>query len=216
MFFIIYKTTNKINGKCYVGSHKTDNIEDGYLGSGKYLKAAIKKHGPENFVREILFQFNNPDDMYAKEAEIVNEDFLMNENTYNLKVGGYGGFDHINRDEVSRRIKNQKARKTTNKIIFEKYGITNPSQLPENRKRAGERMKLLHKEGKVKAPSWLGKSHTKETLEKMRLSQKGKQVGSKNSQYGKRWVNNGVEEIKLSKEDSKPDNWNYGRLKIKI
>ena len=110
MFFLIYKTTNKINGKCYVGSHKTKNLDDGYLGSGKYLIQSIKKHGPENFVREILFQFDNPKDMYAKEAEIVNENFLMNENTYNLKIGGFGGFDHINKTSTKkqRRIRAKK------------------------------------------------------------------------------------------------------------
>ena len=96
MFYTIYKITNLLDGKIYVGSHKTKKLDDAYMGSGKYLKAAQEKYGLENFKKEILFVFDNPEEMYAKEAEIVNEEFLMTENTYNLKVGGFGGWDYIN------------------------------------------------------------------------------------------------------------------------
>lgn len=164
MFFLVYKTTNKINGKCYVGSHKTENLDDGYLGSGKYLRRAISEHGPENFVRKILFKFDNPEDMYAKEAEIVNADFLMNENTYNLKIGGYGGFDHINRDEKSRREKNQKARKTTNErhkdklSEWAKLGAITSMKIHGNPNKTGT------------SKGFTGKKHSEETLQKMRAA----------------------------------------------
>lgn len=86
MFYTIYKITNQINGKFYIGSHKTKDLNDNYMGSGKYLKYAQEKHGIENFTKEILFIFDNSEEMYAKEAEIVNENFLSEENTYNIKL----------------------------------------------------------------------------------------------------------------------------------
>ena len=98
MFYTIYKITNLLDGKIYIGSHKTKKLDDAYMGSGKYLVHAQKKYGMENFKKEILFVFDNSEEMYAKEAEIVNEEFLVTENTYNLKVGGFGGWDYANSD----------------------------------------------------------------------------------------------------------------------
>ena len=53
MHHIIYQTTNLINNKRYIGYHSTDNLDDGYLGSGKILKQSIEKNGVDNFKREI-------------------------------------------------------------------------------------------------------------------------------------------------------------------
>lgn len=92
---IVYKITNLVNNKIYVGVHKTNKLDDGYMGSGTVLKTAIQKHGIKNFNKEILFCFNTYKEALEKEKEIVNEGFLSRKDTYNLRRGGNGGFDFI-------------------------------------------------------------------------------------------------------------------------
>jgi group I intron endonuclease len=88
IYYTIYKTTNLINNKCYIGVHKTTNINDSYLGSGNVIKQAIKKHGRINFNKEILYIFNSAEEAYDKEKEIVNNIFIKDKNTYNIALGG--------------------------------------------------------------------------------------------------------------------------------
>ncbi len=90
--YYVYKTTNVINEKIYVGVHKSKDIEnDPYLGSGYILVKSIKHHGKDNFKREILFDFTTVEEAFAKEKEIVNEDFVARRDTYNTALGGHGG-----------------------------------------------------------------------------------------------------------------------------
>lgn len=89
--FIVYETTNLINGKKYRGIHKTYNLNDGYLGSGFALELSVKKYGKENFTREILEFCNSYEELIEKEKIYVDEKWVNDTNTYNLKIGGRGG-----------------------------------------------------------------------------------------------------------------------------
>lgn len=208
MFYTTYKITNNIDGRIYVGVHKTDNIHDSYMGSSKKLKSDILKYGIENFTKEILFIFDNPEEMYLKEVEIVNEEFVANSSTYNLKPGGQGCWDYINNDVEARILKNKKARKTTN----DRY----PNLLKEWAKKGGRKAYELHgtpKEflsaGKI---SFLGKHHTEET--KKKVSDKAKERLSNplnNSQYGTMWITNGIDNKKIKKDAPILDGWVRGR-----
>lgn len=92
MFYTVYKTTNSINGRFYIGKHKTKNIDDGYLGSGFLLKKAIEKYGIGAFKKEILKICETEQEMNFVEKELV----VISKESYNLKFGGEGGFDYIN------------------------------------------------------------------------------------------------------------------------
>ena len=103
MKYIVYITKNIINDKSYIGVHQTENPEvfDGYLGCGvwktcpsSYLNPktpfqhAVKKYGPMKFVRSIIKVFNNKEDAYLLESELVNKDLVRNKSYYNITLGG--------------------------------------------------------------------------------------------------------------------------------
>lgn len=119
MNYIVYQTTNLLNGRIYIGKHKTSNLNDGYMGSGKILLEAIAKYGIENFKRDILFNFDNEIDMNAKEAELVDQSFIDRKDTYNLCFGGNGGFGYINKTGIPKFI-GKKHSDDTKEIIRQK------------------------------------------------------------------------------------------------
>lgn len=165
MFYTIYKTTNLLDGKYYIGKHQTKDPNDDYVGSGKHLWHAINKYGIENFKKEILFIFDNEVEMNEKEAELVCENFVKEDTNYNLCPGGQGGFGHIrSQKEYLEWVKS--GRSAADIAIREKYGVENISQLPENRERARLAMIERH-ESSVVVNGMLGKKHSEETREKM-------------------------------------------------
>lgn len=103
MKYIVYCTTNLINQKVYIGYHETENpdIFDQYLGNGVYANRpssymnpkyafhyAVKKYGPKNFKRSILYIYDTEEEALAKEAELVTPDFIKLNTNYNMIPGG--------------------------------------------------------------------------------------------------------------------------------
>lgn len=118
MYYTVYKITNNINQKYYIGMHQTKDLNDAYMGSGKLIKQAIQKYGLENFSKEIMFIFDNEEDMRSKEKELV----LINEHSYNLCEGGKGGFGYLNRSGKSLRTGAVLSEETKKKISESKTG----------------------------------------------------------------------------------------------
>ena len=100
---IIYKTTNLVNGKIYVGQHFT-SADDGYLGSGKWIKRAIKKYRKENFIREII-EFCTSANVDDKEVYWIDKLNATNpEVGYNISNGGKNnGMLGLKHSEKSRK-----------------------------------------------------------------------------------------------------------------
>lgn len=178
----IYKTTNKLNDKFYIGKHSTNNIHDAYLGSGVALKKAIKKYGIENFEKEILFCFENEQEAFLKEFEIVNAELISNPLCYNLTLGGRGSFFNINKkpmsDETKRKISfsstgRKKSLETIEKIRQKILGRKHSEEAKQKmRGPFSEEHKAniskSHADVSGEKNPFFGKTHSEETKQKLR------------------------------------------------
>lgn len=107
IFYTVYKITNLINGKIYIGLHQTMDLDDGYLGSGLNIRRAIEKYGSENFKKEYIAIFDENEKMYDLEKQLVNEEFIKRTDVYNINIGGDGGWFYVNKNfdkELRRKI----------------------------------------------------------------------------------------------------------------
>ena len=202
MFYTIYKITNKINNKIYIGKHQTRNLNDGYMGSGKLINAAIKKYGIENFKKEILFQFNNEADMNNKESELVTEEFCVSENSYNLCSGGRGGWSYVNRTGLRTKGHTEETNVKRSNTLKGKR----PSEL------AIKKLKEAHAAGKIKYSNTTGIKLSEEHRRKIGDANPKHQKGINNSQFGTMWITNGQENKKIKRDvDIIPEGWYKGR-----
>lgn len=213
MHYLIYKTTNTVNNKIYVGCHITNNLDDGYIGSGLILQKAIEKYGKDKFKREILFDLPNEDEMFDMEKDIVNEEFIARLDTYNLTVGGReGGWYYCNK--YGHNVKNKQYIKGGES---KKKKLENEEYLEEIKQKISNGLTLYFQENDS---WWIGRKHSEETKKKIGEANSKKQKGKSNSQYGKCWIYN--EELKTSKSIPKKEldeflslGWKKGR-KIKF
>lgn len=170
-FHYVYVTTNLINGKQYVGDHSTNNLNDKYLGSGKIIKEAIKKHGKNNFQCAILEFFDTKQEAFSSQEKYINELNTMIPNGYNLSPkGGANCFNGLSQESIeklkktlSNSIKGKPHNETWNKNVSEAKKGKNFSQ---------EHKKHLSEAKKGKTSSFIGKHHSDET--KKLISQKCK------------------------------------------
>ena len=189
----IYKTINLLNGKYYIGKHSAIKLDDGYLGSGKYLRRAIRKYGKENFKKEILEFCGTKELCNEREKEIVTTELVNDSLCMNLMKGGKGGFVSL---EACR-----KGAKRMNEIVWKDEEFVKRTKI-----RGSNRFKKMWKEnnGRRLGGADKGWHHTSEAIEKMK-SHKGKGTGKKNSQYGKCWIHIDETGKSIKKEDL--ENW---------
>jgi len=183
--YTVYKVTNLINKKFYIGVHKTEDPEDSYFGSGVAIKSAIKKYGKENFKKEILYSNLSMEEAYKIESEIVDEKFTNNPRTYNMKLGGFGGgIPHTQetREALSEKYKGSGnpfygKRHSSNfiKKLKQQTGTSNPNY--------GNRYSHSEETRRKISESGLGRKHSNETKEKISQSNKGQIPWSKGKTF---------------------------------
>lgn len=132
-YYYFYKITNLKNGNFYYGVHSTNNLDDGYMGSGAIIKGIIKKYGVEFLQKDIIKFFDSSEAMYAYEKMVVTNEMIQNPKCYNLTEGGIGyDVNHFVPKYVKRKIsnsikgkpsmnKNKKFinKNTVNKLVYE-------------------------------------------------------------------------------------------------
>ena len=213
MFYTVYKITNLVNGKIYIGVHKTDDLNDDYMGSGKLLKRAQDKYGIENFVREYLQIFDNAEDMFKMESELVNEEFAARADTYNLKAGGHGGFDFIN-SSGSNIYEGHSEQAKKNLVIARAAFVNKLKEDLEFRQMYGEKHSAILKKRILESGAlWAGRNHSDDTKKKIGEKNAISQKGNRNSQFGKMWITNPdlKESKRIYKDEPLPEGWVKGR-----
>lgn len=91
-YHIIYKTTCQITGKWYIGMHSTDDLNDGYKGSGQLLWKSMKKHGRDAHHCEILEHLPDRKSLSLREEEIITKELRADPLCMNLRSGGTGNY----------------------------------------------------------------------------------------------------------------------------
>lgn len=148
-----------MTGKIYRGRHSTTNVDDGYLGSGNAILAAIKKYGRENFTRAILEFLPTLEELEARERELVNEEFVARGDTYNQIIGGRGSApktdDQRGAISIGVKLKWQDPDYQASQRSIEKSRKVSEAQ--QRSWKSGTRKKMERKGSHSKGKSWVTK-----------------------------------------------------------
>jgi len=165
-FNYVYVTTDIKSGKQYIGDHSTNNLEDGYLGSGLMLFNRIQKYGKENFKKEILEFFDTKQEAFDAQEKWINEYNTLKPNGYNISPKGGHGVKGCISEETKEKLSKSLMGKDKGKIRTieqrKKYSIVT----------SGENNGMF------------GKTHSNATKEKMRIAAKNRKInGMKNQTH---------------------------------
>lgn len=159
----IYLIKNNINQKIYIGKHSTDNLDDGYMGSGILIKKAITKYGIENFTKQYLAFCDNEEKLNWLERFYIKK-YNAKECGYNLSDGGEGMLNP--KLEIREKLSN--AHKGEKNPMFGK------PRSEETKRKISAAKKGKHNNNKGENNPFYGKEHSEETKQKLRLAHLGK------------------------------------------
>ena len=190
-FFYVYKTTNLITGKQYVGDHSAIKQKDTYLGSGFLLIKAVKNYGYKNFKKEILEYFNTKEEAFDAQEKYIIQFNTLKPKGYNISPKG----GHNVQNSISEETKLKISKKNKGKLLGIKLSEEHKRKISEGNKgkitpiETKIKMSLASK-GKPKSEEHakkcrianLGKKQTEECKRKRSISMKGKNLGPKSEE----------------------------------
>lgn len=199
-YHYIYKTTCVITNKFYIGMHSTDNLEDGYQGSGKILWYSIRKHGKENHKTEIIEFVSSREELRLREKQLVNEELINVDSCMNLKLGGEGGWDYVNLTPKPREW-HQAGARAVNKIRTKRH-----LELLKNDEDYRDRYCRAVSEGALRnssRPDYVNPNLGNKYSDEVRQNMSNLNKGEKNSQFGTCWIYSVIENksVKILKDE---------------
>jgi group I intron endonuclease len=173
----IYKITNKVNSKIYIGKDEANKPD--YLGSGKLIKRAIKKHGKSSFTKEILEECSDKTKLQEREKFWIKKYNSQDPKIgYNITPGGEGGDTISNnpeRESIIAKISAKLKGRVFTEEHKEKLKHSHNSKDPEVAKKISAKLKgrIFTEEHKEKIrEANLGKKRSPESIEKNRVAMK--------------------------------------------
>lgn len=215
-YHYLYKITNLINGKCYYGIHSTDNLDDGYMGSGILITKAISKYGKENFSKEILSFYNNRRELINAEKEYVTINEVKNDDCYNCCLGGYaqlsgpenmhygiplteehrkkigdaqrGEKNHMYGKHPSEKTRQLMSLSQKERLKISPHPLLGTKHSEEHKQQISETLKRLYREG-LRLPPMLNKKHSEETKRLFREHMSGEKHPNYGKHLSEEWKN---------------------------
>ena len=215
----IYKTTNLINGKIYIGQKQSPVfLGEKYLGSGLKIKRAIDKYGKENFNVELVYLCKDKQELNQMEIYYIDKYHSTDPNIgYNIAYGGQGGnlvmdtelWSKLHSVENNGRYGKEVSQETRNKISKANRGkVRSPETIDRMSKSLRGRKKP---DGFAEKISNAQRGRVRGELEMKHVRDGNKITAEKNR--GRKIYNNGEKEIRLHPYDPIPDGFILGRIK---
>ena len=206
-YHYIYETICLTSHRFYIGMHSTDNLQDGYCGSGKRLWNSINKYGKDKHVTKILEFLPDRKSLRKREKELINEELIGNRYCMNLALGGEGGLLH----ELTTEHQKAASKKGNEKIAWLRENDVEWAKKESLRR--SRITKKLCEDGTLGYDS-TGRKHKESTKQKIGKANSVQQRGKRNSQYGTCWIcNPKLREVKKIKKEELSDYLEQGWVK---
>ena len=218
----IYKITNQVNSKIYIGKHSTDNLDDGYMGSGILICKAENKYGIENFTKEYLAFCDTEEKLNWFEKFYIKK-YKAREVGYNLTDGGDGGSGYKHTDEYKKRM--SALYKGSGNPMYGKNAedyMTDDAKKEKHRKvsesnkgkhfMSDEQKQKISHINKGRTSFWKDKHLPEETKQKMRDNHADFK-GEKHPMYGKHLSEEHKEKLKYQRSEETKQKMREAALK---